>query len=150
MWRGGRRGEAGGGANFRCSYTRMLSEIRVALVCAAASFAVVSGFQDPVPEPAAVLDNEFVNVRVEPPRKPRGDVIADCISLTGHPLVRVYVPTHPIPPTREAPRGASLNSIFAMYFAHGGVHGCTGTDKGTFFHIDLKSQPKSLPLKTTP
>jgi hypothetical protein len=37
-----------------------------------------------------------------------------------------------------------------MYFAHGGVHGCTGTDKGTFFHIDLKSQPKSLPLKTTP
>jgi hypothetical protein len=125
----------------------MLNGIRVGLVCVAASVTLTTGFQNTVLEPVTALDNEYVNVTVEPPRKPRGDVIADCVSPTGHPLIRVFVPTNPIPPTRAAPRGSSLDSIFAMYFEHGGVYGCTGTDLGTFFHVDIKSQPKKSTFK---
>ncbi len=124
----------------------MQSEIRVALVCIAISVAMVSMLQNAVPEPAVALDNEFLTVTVEPPREPRR-VIADCVSLTGHPLVRLFVPTNPIPPTPSAPRGHGLDSIFAMYFEHGGIFGCTGTDRGTFFHIDIKSQPKKSAFK---
>jgi hypothetical protein len=119
----------------------MPSEIRVGVVGIAILTAVVGALQGTVQRSYVALNNEYVNVVVELPRAPLPNIIADAASLTGHPFVRVFVPNHPIDPTPDAPRGASLDSIFAMYFDPYGVHGATGTEKGIFYHIDLKSFP---------
>ena len=119
----------------------MRSEIRVALISVAAAVAAVSASQASTQQIIDALDNEFVNVVIEPPRTTPPPSIADANSLTGHPFVRVYVPTHPVPPTPDAPRGTGLYSIFAMYFAKDRIYGNSGTMLGTFYHIDLKSLP---------
>jgi hypothetical protein len=119
----------------------MPGEIRVAVVCIAILTAVAGTPQGSVQTRFVALDNEYVNVEVEPPRAIPPTVIADAVSLTGHPFVRVYVPIHPIAPSHESPRGTSLDSIFAIFREPHGMYGASGTQKGTFYHIDLKSFP---------
>lgn len=128
----------------------MLSEIRAASILAAVSVAGYGWVQisaSPVVQPVYALDNKFVRVSVSPPRKNQLMVIADCFSLTGQPLVRLYVPTNTIASLLEPPKGSSRNGVFATYIAPNEMFGCSGSDQGTVILIDLKSIPAESPFK---
>jgi hypothetical protein len=119
----------------------MPSEIRVTVVCIAILTAVIGTPQGSAQRPFVALDNEYVNVEVESPRTTPPIMFADAVSMTGHPFVRVYVPIHAIAPSDGSPRGTSLDRIFAVFFEPHRMYGASVTQKGTFYHIDLKSFP---------
>lgn len=116
----------------------MRGEIRIAFVSISILATIVVAPQAPTLRPYVALDNEYVNVVVEPAA---GNMISDSASITGHPFVRVYVPIEPGVPSKVAPRGINHDSIFAMFFEPNQIYGKFGTQIGTFYHIDLKLLP---------